>query len=330
MTDEAENAGERRAHEAFAALANEYRMEIVETLWNRRSTHPTAPDEPTPFSELFAASSLDDKGQFNYHLGKLVGPFLTHPEDGYTLTHAGRNIARAVRAGSVTDDPTIENVPVEARSCPYCGEDSIVLRYADGVVLFSCTDCEGMGSEDPMAPPGAIQAGTIPGSALVERDSTDLYDTAVRWGIHVHRTLQDGYCPACAGSITEELHLCDDHDAADGTCQSCGDRFAARVRYECAVCGTVEWFPVWGRLITTEPLFGFLYERGINPHEPELEDLRLTRDVSETVISYDQPAVEYGFVVDGDTRHVRVDEDFAVTAVGDGIGEPGIEIESET
>jgi hypothetical protein len=305
-------------------------MEIVETLWNRRSTHPTIPDEPTPFSALFETSALDDKGQFNYHLGKLVGPFLVRSTDGYTLTHAGQNLVRAVQAGSVTDDPTVEHVPVDGRACPYCGETAVVMHYSDGVVCFSCTECDGMAPEDPMAPPGAIQAGTIPGSALVERDVAELYDTAVRWGVHVHRSLQDGYCPVCAGSTAEILHLCDDHDTADGVCESCGDRFAARVRYECVVCGTVEWFPVWGRLVTTEPLFGFLYERGINSHEPQLEEFALTRDVSETVVSHDPAAVEYEFVVDGSTLSLRVDEELAVTTLGDGDIAFGTEVESET
>jgi hypothetical protein len=329
MIDETDELGATRAHQAFAALANEHRMEIVETLWNRRSTHPTAPDEPTPFSTLFEATSLDDKGQFNYHLGKLVGAFLARSADGYTLTHAGRNLARAVQAGSVTDDPTVENDPVEERACPYCDEEAVVMHYADGVVLFSCTECDGMAPEDPMAPPGAIQAGTIPGSALVERNVTELYDTAVRWGSHVHRSLQDGYCPACAGSVTDRLHLCDDHDTSEGACGSCGDRFAARIRYECVVCGTVEWFPVWGRLVTTEPLFGFLYDRDINPHEPQLADFALARDLSETVVSYDPPAVEYGIVVDGDKLYLRVDDGFEVTALDDGTGMAGPGVESE-
>jgi hypothetical protein len=95
------------------------------------------------------------------------------------------------------------------------------------------------------------------------------------------------------------------------------------------VCGTVEWFPVWGRLVTTEPLFGFLYERGINPHEPQLGDFALTRDVSETVVAYDPPSVEYGFVIDGDTLYLRVDEGFEVTALAEGDTTTGSGVESE-
>lgn len=305
-----------RTGEAFTALANEHRIRIIEILWNRRSTNPDPSPTPMPFSELFEASDLDDKGQFNYHLGKLVGPFLARSEDGYTLTYAGKNIARAVQAGSVTDDPYIEAEPVKDRACPYCGEQGITMGYQDGIILFSCTNCEGMAPESPMAPPGAIQAGSIPASALIDRDPAELYDDAILWGNHVYMTLLHGFCPACAGAIDEELVLCDDHDASAGVCAACGDRFASRVRYECRVCGTVECGTLWGRLTYAEPVFGFLYAHGINPLCPGVDDLALSRDLTEEVMTVDSPAVEYEFVVGEDTFRVRVDETLSVSTVG--------------
>jgi len=312
MADE-ENG--QQAGDAFAALANEHRMGIIETLWNRRSTEPNSKRNPIAFSELFEASELDDKGQFNYHLGKLVGPFLARSEDGYTLTYAGENIARAVQAGSVTENPEVEGVTVEGRSCPFCDDDGIVMSYRDGIVFFSCTNCEGLAPESPMSPPGAIQAGTIPASALVERDPADLYDDAILWGNHVYMSLLHGFCPACAGPIDESLALCDDHDPSSGVCESCGDRFASRVRYECRVCGTVEWGSLWGRLSYMEPVFGFLYNHGVNALRPSVDDLALGRDLREDVVSHDPPTVEYEFVVDGDHFRVRVDADLAVETV---------------
>lgn len=303
--------------EAFSVLGNEHRMRIIEALWDRRSVRPLTPDPPVPYAELFESSRLDDKGQFNYHLGKLVGLFLVKSDDGYTLTEAGKNVARAVLAGSVTADPTVEGVPIDGRSCPFCGEEDIVMDYTDGVIFFSCTNCEGLGPESPMSRPGAIQGGTIPGSALVERDLGNLYDDAILWGNHVYITLMHGFCPRCAGAINEDLVLCQDHDASEGVCESCSDRFAARVRYECRVCGTVEWGTLWGRVSYTEPVFGFLYQHGVNPVRPSVEDLALSRELVEDVRSTDPPAVEYEFAVGEDTVRVRIDEDLSVTAVGE-------------
>lgn len=199
------------------------------------------------------------------------------------------------------------------------------MAYADGVVCFSCTACDGMAPEDPMAPPGAIQAGTIPASALVDRDPVELYDTAIQWGLHVHLTLMNGYCPACAGGVDDELVLCEDHDDTDGVCGVCGDRFAARVRYECSVCGTVEWFPLWGRLLFSDPVFAFVYHRGVNPLQPALEDFALTRDLEEQLRSVTPPAVEYAFAVDGEMLRVVVDETLAIRQVGEDAGESGAE-----
>ena len=53
---------------AFVALGNEHQMQIIETLWERRSLAPVGTDTPVPFSDLFEASALSDQGQFNYHL----------------------------------------------------------------------------------------------------------------------------------------------------------------------------------------------------------------------------------------------------------------------
>lgn len=313
-----------RPEAAFAALGNEHRMRIVEALWERRSVAPVGADSPVPYTELMAATELTDKGQFNYHLGTLVGPFVEKTGHGYVLTHAGKNVARAVRAGSVTESPAVDGVSVGDRVCPYCGDGGIRMDYRDGVVLFSCTACDGMAPEDPMAPPGAIQAGTIPASALVGRAPEELYDTAIQWGLHVHLTLMNGYCPACAGGVDDRLVLCDDHDS-DGVCGTCGDRFAARVRYECSVCGTVEWFPLWGRLLFAEPVFAFVYHRGVNPLQPALEDFALTRDLEEQLRSATPPAIEYAFAVDGETLRVVVDENLAISQVGEGAGETSAE-----
>lgn len=310
-------AEETSPETAFAALGNKHRMQIIETLWDRRSLDPVGPDTPVSFSELFEASALSDKGQFNYHLGILVGPFLKKSDEGYVLTYAGKNIARAVNAGSVTDDPGVEDVPVPGRECPLCGDDNIRMDYEDGHIIFSCTACEGIAPEDPVAPPGAIQAGSIPVSALVGRGPTELYDSGVQWGVHVYSTLADGYCPVCAGVVDAELVICEEHDPSAGVCSSCGDRFASRARYECTVCETVEWGPIFMVIGYAEPVFGFHYEHGINPFRPDVtEDFGVIPDIEETVRSISPPLVEYEFTLDGDTLRVAVDETLDVERTG--------------
>lgn len=49
-----------------------------------------------PFSELYECADIRDPEQFNYHLDKLIGQFVTKTENsGYELTEAGRRIEGA-------------------------------------------------------------------------------------------------------------------------------------------------------------------------------------------------------------------------------------------
>jgi hypothetical protein len=66
---------------AFAALADDLRIEILRALW-------CADDHEATFSELRAAVGNPDSGQFNYHLGQLTEQFVTKTHEGYRLTLA--------------------------------------------------------------------------------------------------------------------------------------------------------------------------------------------------------------------------------------------------
>ena len=52
--------------------------------------------EPLAYSDLLAASTIDDKGQLNYHLRTLRGPFVADTDAGYRLTDTGERLIDAV------------------------------------------------------------------------------------------------------------------------------------------------------------------------------------------------------------------------------------------
>jgi len=87
--------------DAFGALASEVRVTVlVELLAAER-----ADEDPLTFSELHAATNVDESAGFAYHLRQLNGHFLrTVDESGYVLTPAGRRAARAVVSGAFTGD----------------------------------------------------------------------------------------------------------------------------------------------------------------------------------------------------------------------------------
>ncbi len=90
----AERVGEQTA-DAFEILGNETRLAILFALWE--AMDPGSPlsepsDPAVSFSDLKERVGIRDSGQFNYHLDKLVGPFVDQSEEGYTLTNSAEQI----------------------------------------------------------------------------------------------------------------------------------------------------------------------------------------------------------------------------------------------
>jgi citrate synthase len=92
-------APDRRSLEAasatFAALADPARLEILFALAER--------EPPLAYSSLRAATSVRDKGRFNYHLRRLRGEFVADRPEGYALTDAGRSLVHTARREGLLD-----------------------------------------------------------------------------------------------------------------------------------------------------------------------------------------------------------------------------------
>ncbi|MDY6764887.1 MAG: helix-turn-helix domain-containing protein [Halobacteria archaeon] len=301
--------------EVFATLGNKHRMGIIRELDKRQSVNARTPDDPVPYSELLAATDIQDKGQFNYHLGKLTDIFVEKRTEGYLLTHAGREVVRAVKAGSFTARPDTIPIPVESVTCPYCGSKGLWFGYEGGVLFFGCNDCEGMAPDDPNEEiSGIVQAGRFPASGLVDRTPEEIYHLGPIWGNFVHRLLSEGLCPSCAGNVEATVDVCSNHPE-EGVCETCGERYAGGVSYTCAVCGYGEAMPLWGRALVHEEMFRFAYNRGVNLNRPSASDLKMTRDIEEEVLSTDPPRVRYSFTIEGDTLTMTIDDSLTMTDV---------------
>jgi len=74
--------------DALGTLSNRTRLEILLALAREAS--------PRSYSSLMAATGVEDKGRFNYHVRRLRGEFLRKTDDGYVLTDAGRAFVRTV------------------------------------------------------------------------------------------------------------------------------------------------------------------------------------------------------------------------------------------
>ncbi|AZH27088.1 ArsR/SmtB family transcription factor [Haloplanus aerogenes] len=76
--------------ETLSTLSHPARLEILFAL--------VRADGPLDYTSLRAATSVADKGQFNYHLRQLRGRFVADRDDGYVPTTAGRSAVRTLSA----------------------------------------------------------------------------------------------------------------------------------------------------------------------------------------------------------------------------------------
>lgn len=74
--------------ETLATLSEPARLEILLAVYDAH--------EPLSYSALMGATSITDKGRFNYHLRQLRGYFLDDGPDGYSLTDTGKTVVDAI------------------------------------------------------------------------------------------------------------------------------------------------------------------------------------------------------------------------------------------
>lgn len=185
--------------EVFATLGDEIRIDILQALWEME-------DERASFSELYDRADVDDSGQFNYHLNKLVGRFVEKADEGYTLTDRGRLINGAITAGAFTMHGSIDPITL-GEPCPGCGDDRI-FTYDGEAVAVQCDSCPvGLGFT---VPPGVFAGYTREQVPVV----------ASRYIRSSFNQIASGFCFYCKGkmeptidSLDEVFSPIDEHSA---------------------------------------------------------------------------------------------------------------------
>jgi hypothetical protein len=293
---------------AFALLGDETRMVILEALWEEYEPGPT--DDPISFSRLRAKVDVTPSSRFNYHLGELVGRFVRKTDEGYVLGEAGFRVVRAVMAGAITDDAVFERVELDL-PCPLCGAPTVA-RNRNELLNVACTECPGLVT-DGSVPDGTLVLQVFPPAGQQDRTPAAAARAFLPYVYLRVRTMLEGVCPECAGTVSGSLDVCEDHGLDDGEendelCPACGTRYPVWPRLTCDNCKFSTIYPPWFRVLSVPAVASFCRDHGVDPG-PALtwETWRALATVDTRVVATDPLVVEVTFEVDDETVTATVE-----------------------
>jgi hypothetical protein len=295
-SDARDGVGDYRPADAFGAISNEIRVEILHEFIEEMRRQSHAHDEAIPpetlqpvlsFSELQEAVGVEDSGQFSYHLDQLVGRYVQQIEDGYTITWAGIEVAGSILAGGY-GDVAIDRQEID-RTCPSCGS-GLEADYTMGLFFLFCT-----GSEDVVLAAG-VPAGVFEGRTLEEAA-----DVAIAVQLHLQEAIMDGYCPVCYGSVDMRLGRSTTEDVlVDGE---------YGLRGQCDRCANVFMGSIKALAVRHPAVVAFYHDHGIDVRERFHDSFApFGEDETLDVVSEDPPRVAATFEVEDHAIRAVVDE----------------------
>lgn len=286
--------------DAFTLLGNETRFEILQALWDAYDPHTH--EHAVSFSDLYERVSIEDTGNFNYHLGELAGHFVTETDDGYELAEPGFRIVRAIVAGTVTEDPTLTPTPLEV-TCMRC-DGQLEVLYGDGTTWVRCTECDGYWSRGS----GVILGFGLPPEGLRDRTPDEILDATIVYTLNRVETMNDGVCPDCGGTVDTSLTVCAEHDVGDGLCDACGEYFLGTITHVCGSCKNNFRSPSWEPLARHPAVVSFYHEHGVDHVHESWAAIRRCFGWREHLLSTDPPRLQVTVPLEGDELHATVDE----------------------
>jgi DNA-directed RNA polymerase subunit RPC12/RpoP len=292
--------GSQTAADAFAALANPLRVGIVRALGETAADDPQEvtflpfdhPERGLSYTALRDRVPVDDNGQFNYHLDKVVGSYLEKHDDQYRLTWLGILAYRFLVVGRFSAAPVTRQFDLD-EPCHRCGE-GVTARYTEDQLLY--VDCTGCGLRTMMI--------HVPQHGIANASREALLSAgATRYLTHIE-SLTAGHCPWCSGRVAASIHRSTDPRRGQPV-----------VTYLCRACGGVYFPSVGGTLLSHPAVVAFCHERGVDlSRYPWTIPFAFDPDRA-TVTSTDPFRVVVDVQYEGDCCLVTVDRDRSVRSV---------------
>lgn len=202
------------ADRGFDVLSDETRLGILRALSDRLRESPADPG--LGFSDLRRQVGVRDSGNFNYHLEKLRGRFVTKADGSYRLSPAGLEVVAALLTGVYGDGTELGPTELDDR-CPVC-EEGLRATYADGLLEFTCPNDH------------AFQNALVPG--IVEnRTLAEVIDI---WTLKTRQDLElavENVCPFCYSplDLSPSIGRMDGMAEVETQCSRCGVRMEVPV-----------------------------------------------------------------------------------------------------
>lgn len=274
--------------EAFAALSDPIRIEVLRALWETE-------DHAVTFSELRAAVGVDDSGRFNYHLSKLRDRFVSRSDDGYHLRLAGTRVVGALLSGAYTQTGTMESAAMD-QPCPLC-DGGLIFQYENERVVIDCDDC-GQTSMKVPVPPGVFAG----------YDRETLPDVAERYARNLIRQVKAGFCVTCEGQVHPRVTV----NRASSDAES--PPLIPLIQYECERCGETISSDLGTVFLDRPDVVTFYHDHGIDVREtPIWRFVALDEDVR--VLGEEPLRASVTHTADGDRLTLTVDRNLDVLAI---------------
>jgi hypothetical protein len=282
--------------DAFTALSDATRIEILRTLWDSDGNEAT-------FTELREAVGMRDSGQFNYHLDKLTGRFVRKTDEGYELTIAGQLVYGSILSGAYSGEEAIDPIPLD-EPCPACGGNRTV-SYEDETITVDCNSCE-------------LTASTgVPPGVFVGYDRKEVPAVADRYFRTIVQQVDNGFCWYCEGRITPTVEPVadetDDGDEESGISED--DTDLPVVNYGCERCGIEITVNLGNSMLTHPAVISFYYDHGINVRESSIWKFATWSTDRTCVVQRDPFRARVIYVVDDERLTLDVDEHLQVRSI---------------
>lgn len=257
---------------AFALLGDEIRVGIVSEL-GAATTAPETGIALLSYADLQSRVGVEDSGQFNYHLRKLVGHYVAKTDGGYRLRWPGMVLYRTLVAGLLTNavDPEVGRFPVGV-DCHRCGAPVEASLY-ETLFRVRCWQCDANYTDV-----------YVPAHGLVDRDHDALVRAIHRRDRPVFGSMVAGQCPWCAGEVSPAIR------SGDGALPSLHDtrNLDAYVVYHCTDCTGFQYAPVAQVLLYEPATVAFYHSHGVDlTTTPAWELPWAVTDLTTTVLATD-------------------------------------------